>query len=153
MPEGTHLTGAVASVHKARWFHRGGQLQFNFQKIDLPQGITRPTSPMLAAEVPALKTQATLASAESGGKTHIKVDEEGGVKATEPKTRLIAPLISVLIAARASEPEHDADDMLKANNGNLGGRTLGGASCFGLLGAAAAPASPTLRHLLVCLGI
>ncbi len=148
MPEGTHLTGAVASAHKARWFHRGGQLQFNFQKIDLPQGITRPTSPMLAAEVPALKIQATLASAESGGKTDIKVDEEGGVKATEPKTRLIAPLISVLIAARASEHEHDADDIAKANNGNLGGRTLGGASGFGLLGAAAAQSSPIVGAAL-----
>ncbi len=148
MPEGTHLTGAVASVHKARWFHRGGQLQFNFQKINLPQGITRPTRPMLAAEVPALKTQATLASAESGGKTDIKVDEEGGVKATEPKTRLIAPLISVLIAARASEHEHDADDIGKANNGNLGGRTLGGASGFGLLGAAAAQSSPIVGAAL-----
>jgi hypothetical protein len=145
MPEGTHLTGAVASVHPARWFHRGGQLQFNFQKIDLPQGVTRPT---LATEVPALKTQATLAAAESGGKTEIKVDEEGGVKTTEPKTRLIAPLISVLIASRASEHEHDADDIGKANNGNLGGRTLGGASGFGLLGAAAAQSSPIVGAVL-----
>src|SRR5258708_1649259 len=150
MPEGTHLTGAVASVHRARWFHRGGQLQFNFQKIDLPQGINRP---ILAAEVPALKTQATLAAAESGGKTDIKVDEEGGVKATEPKTRLIAPLISVLIAARASEHEHDADDIGKAHNGNLGGRTLGGASGFGLLGAAAAQSSPIVGPPLRSTGI
>jgi len=116
MPKGTHLTGAVASVHRARWFHRGGQLQFNFQKIDLPQGITRPTPSTPAPEAPVLKTQATLAAAESGGNTAIKVDEEVGVKATEPKTRLIAPLISVLIASRASDHEHDADDIGRASD-------------------------------------
>jgi hypothetical protein len=146
MPEGTRLTGVVASVHPARWFHRGGQLQFNFQKVDLPQGITRPTGPMSTAEVPALKTQATLAAAESGGNTAIKVDDEGGVKATEPKTRLIAPLISLLIASRAAD--NDADRVGRAHDSNVGGRTLGGGSGFGLLGAAAAQSSPIVGAAL-----
>ena len=39
--------------------------------------------------------------AESGGQTAIKVDGVGGVKAVEPKTRLIAPAISVLIATKS----------------------------------------------------
>ncbi|MEY2537792.1 MAG: hypothetical protein QOG67_1532 [Verrucomicrobiota bacterium] len=143
LPEGTRLTGAVASVHAARWFHRGGQLQFNFQKIDLPQGVTRP---MLPAEAPALKIQATLAAAEAGGNGSIKVDEEGGVKATEPKTRLIAPLISILIAGRSSD--NDGDRIGKAHDSNVGGRTLGGGSGFGLLGAAAAQSSPIVGTAL-----
>jgi hypothetical protein len=143
LPEGTRLTGIVASVHAARWFHRGGQLQFNFQKIDLPQGLTRPIP---AAEPPALKIQATLAAAEAGGNTAIKVDEEGGVKATEPKTRFIAPLISVLIASKASD--NDADRVGRAHDSNVGGRTLGGGSGFGLLGAAAAQSSPIVGTAL-----
>jgi hypothetical protein len=94
-----------------------------------------------------LKTQATLAAAESGGNTAIKVDEEGGVKATEPKTRLIAPLISVLIASRASDND-EGRRIGRTNDSNVGGRTLGGVSGFGLLGAAAAQSSPIVGAAL-----
>jgi hypothetical protein len=101
---------------------------------------------MLPAEAPALKIQATLAAAEAGGNGSIKVDEEGGVKATEPKTRLIAPLISILIAGRSSD--NDGDRIGKAHDSNVGGRTLGGGSGFGLLGAAAAQSSPIVGTAL-----
>jgi hypothetical protein len=42
LPEGTRLTGAITMAHRARWFHRGGQLRFNFQSVDLPDGVERP---------------------------------------------------------------------------------------------------------------
>src|SRR5258708_23222938 len=42
LPEGTRLTGAVTMVHRARWFHRGGQLRFNFQAVALPDGVKQP---------------------------------------------------------------------------------------------------------------
>ena len=143
LPEGTHLIGAVTLAHRVRWFHRGGQLRFNFQKIDLPAGLAAPAQD--GEKVSETKTQASLAAAESGGQTAIKVDGEGGVKAVEPKTRLIAPAISVLIATKSldNDAEHRG-----GGDANVGGRTMGGASGLGLLGAAAAQASRTVGSAL-----
>lgn len=142
-PEGTRLTGSVTDVRRARWFHRGGHLRFNFQSVELP--------PVLAARVKSqgeerategvAKTQATVAAVESGGKGKVKVDSEGGTTATEPKTRFIAPAISVLIANRSADND---SGHINGGNANVGGRTLGGASGFGMLGAAAAQASRTV---------
>jgi hypothetical protein len=33
LPEGTFVNGTVTMARKARWFHRGGHLRFNFQKL------------------------------------------------------------------------------------------------------------------------
>ncbi|MGI8741406.1 MAG: hypothetical protein ACR2NN_02325 [Bryobacteraceae bacterium] len=136
LPEGTHLIGGVTSVHAARSFHRGGQLRFSFQKIDLPAD--------LAAQ-PSARTTATLDSAESSGKTEIKVDEEGGVKAVEPKTRFIAPALSALIAAKSLDNDSGRSG---EHDSNTGGRGLAGGSGFGLLGAMAAQSSRTVGSVL-----
>ena len=80
-----------------------------------------------------------------GGQTAIKVDGEGGVKAAEPKTRWIAPAISVLIATKSLDNDAEHRD---GGDANVGGRTRGGASGLGLLGAAAAQASRTVGSAL-----
>jgi hypothetical protein len=144
LPEGTRLSGTVVVTKKARSFHRAGQLRFNFEKLDLPQELAnlRPAEPAAAP----IKTQATLLAAESSGTLPIKVDSEGGVQAQESKTRFIAPLVSLIIASRASDIENhrpDADDAgrIAGTNANVAGRTLGGGMGFGLLGAAASQSS------------
>src|SRR5262249_43938381 len=95
-PQGTHLTGTVVLAKKARSFHRTGQLRFNFQKVDLPEQAVnlRPAEPAPAS----MKTQAILQGAEGSGKTPVKVDSEGGVKAPESKTRFLAPIIAAVLA-------------------------------------------------------
>jgi hypothetical protein len=146
LPEGTHLIGGVTMVHRARWFHRGGQLRFNFQRVELPAAFA--ASAVAAHNVAAGKTTlASLEAAESSGRTAIKVDKEGSVKAVEPKTRFIAPAISVLIAAKSLDNDHEREH-LGSPDANVSGRTLGGASGFGLLGAAAAQASRTVGSVL-----
>jgi hypothetical protein len=140
LPEGTRLTGSVVVAKRARWFHRGGQLRFNFQQVDLPGQAARVQ--LTPDERPPLKTQATLEAAEGSGKAAIKVDSEGGVKATESKTRFIAPLISIMIANKSLD--NDAGRHASAGgsgDANVSGRTLGGASGFGLLGTIAAQSS------------
>lgn len=149
LPEGSRLTGAVTQVHAARWLHRGGQMRFNFQRIDLPGAVARLALPTKPPE--ALKTQATLAAAESGGQTDIKVDDEGGVKTSEPKTRLIAPAISVLIASKSLD--NDEGHRIGNHEGNVGGRTFGGLSGFGLVGAAAAQSSKLVGSALGIYGM
>jgi len=152
LPEGTRLTGTVVVAAKARSFHRGGQLRFNFQKVDMPEEVanlrfTGPEPTRIAAREP-MKTQAVLEAAESSGKAQIKVDSEGGVQAKESKTRFIAPVISLMIASRAADNErhhdHDADDVgvEGGSRANVSGRTLGGGLGLGMLGAAVSQSSP-----------
>ena len=138
LPEGTHVTGTVVLAKRARWLHRGGQLRFTFQKFDLPSEASPPDA--REPEPAPVTTQAILAAAERAGKTNIKVDGEGGVKATESKSRLLAPLIAVMIANKSADTDagrHSAS----GGEANVGGRTLGGASGFGMAGAAAAQSS------------
>lgn len=142
LPEGTHLIGAITSVRPARWFHRGGQLRFNFEKVELPPELAS----LVPASQPATRTSAVLDAVESTGKADIKVDQEGSAKAAESNTRFIAPLLSYLIAAKAAdEPERGGSVSAEANTG---ARTLGGAAGLGVIGAAAAQASRNVGTVL-----
>lgn len=141
IPEGTHLTGTVTMVHRARWFHRGGQLRFNFENIELPEAFKRTEQ---APAAPPIRTLAMLQATEPNGKAPVKVDSEGGVKASEPKTRFIAPAVALLVANRAADNDMSKRTGLPENN--TGGRALGGASGFGLLGAAAARSSVSVAR-------
>jgi len=153
LPEGTRLSGAVVTVRRARWFHRGGQLRFNFQKIDLPEEAARWKSGSI--QPAAMRTPATLEAVEAGGKAQVKVDSEGGIQATESKTRLLAPLLAAMIASQAAhhQDHHAASGGDGNGNGNVSGRTLGGGSGFGLLGAAAAQSSRPLGTALAFYGL
>ncbi|MGI8990713.1 MAG: hypothetical protein ACR2I2_14185 [Bryobacteraceae bacterium] len=142
LPAGSRLTGTVTLVHRARWFHRGGQIRFSFQKIDLPADAVQFATP----STEPIKIMAKLEAAE-GGKMPIKVDEEGGVKTDEPKTRLIAPAISVLIAARTLDNDEGRRGVHDGES-NTGGRSLGGFSGFGLLGTLAAQSSRNVGSAL-----
>lgn len=140
LPEGTRLKGAVAMAHRARWFHRSGQLRFNFSDVELPAEIAG-----LHYGPPAgLHAQAVLRAAEGTGPAAIQVDSEGTVKATEPKSRLLAPVLSAIVATRAADNDAGRIGEGAANHaggGNVGGRTLGGGLGFGLLGSAIAQSS------------
>jgi len=137
-PEGTLLTGTVVVAKRARFFHRPGQLRFNFQRVDLPPQL----EPARAIAPTVLTTRATLEAAEGSGPAPIKVDSEGGVQAKESKTRFISPVISLMLASRAADNDaghhHDAGG---TGDPNVSGRTLGGGSGFGMLGAAVSQSS------------
>jgi hypothetical protein len=139
-PEGTLLTGTVVLAKRARSFHRPGQLRFNFQSIDVPQEVANMRPP---AQPARLSTPAILEAAEGSGTAPIKVDSEGGVQAKESKTRFIAPMISLMLASRAADNDAGHHNATGATGGdaNISGRTLGGGSGFGMLGAAAAQSS------------
>jgi len=141
LPEGTRLVGAVTLAKGARSFHRAGRLRFNFQKVELPAEVANVTQS--SPEPASLTTQATLAAAEGSGSAQIKVDSEGGVQAQESKTRFIAPVISLLLANKAAD--NDAGRRSAAGvsgpEANVSGRTLGGASGFGLAGMALSQSS------------
>lgn len=152
LPEGTHVEGTVVLAKKARFFHRSGQLRFTFKEMQLPAEIARLQATSLApvaTERPAqeglkFRTEASLQGAESTGQTPLKVDGEGGVKATETKTRFLAAAVAVIIARRAGDNDAERSASGQANGAgpNVGGRTLGGGLGFGMLGSAISQTSP-----------
>ena len=154
LPQGTLVDGSVTMVKRAKWFHRGGHLRFNFLSIEL----SRQVAELMAAQtsVPLLvegrqqrvlkfRTQATLHAAE-GGHARFKVDKEGGVQATESKTRFIGTAVALLIARSAADRDHDHPRGVAGTgqNPNITGRTLGGGLGFGLLGSIASQSSPNV---------
>ncbi len=148
LPEGTRLVGAVTLAKGARSFHRAGRLRFNFQKVELPAEVANLKPP--APEPSSLTTQATLAAAEGSGPAPIKVDSEGGVQAQESKTRFLAPMIALLLANKSADNDAGNHSAAGASGSaatsgpdpNISGRTLGGGSGFGLVGAAISQSSP-----------
>ena len=148
LPEGTRLSGAVVVAKKARYFHRAGQLRFNFQDVDLPAEVAQlkfqepapdpANAPVQTQKVLRFRSQAILKGAE-GDQAPVKVDSEGGVKATESKTRFIETAIALLIAQKAGDNDSDrfkrTGSVGSGPDGNVSGRTLGGGLGFGLLGS------------------
>jgi hypothetical protein len=137
LPEGTHLTGAIVAVKKARSFHRPGQLRFTFQSVDLPEECAKlRRDPMPGGVVRAtIGTLATLQGAEGTGSAPIEVDPEGGVKTHESKTRFIAPAIALVLATKAADNDTGKHTTNGGGDPNVSGRTIGGGLGFGLVGA------------------
>jgi hypothetical protein len=148
LPEGTRLIGMVTLAKKARSFHRGGQLRFNFEKLELPPELARLGHQGSGLAFPELKTRAILDGAEGSGPDRIKVDSEGGVQVQESKTRFLAPAISLVLAQKAADNDTgrgsagaSGSTAASGPNANVLGRTLGGGSGFGLAGVALAQSS------------
>ena len=143
LPEGTELGGTVVLARKAGWFHHAGHLRFTFEDVKLsPETLSllTPTSgPSALAEEQTMQfsTQATLRAAESSG-APVAVDGEGGVQATESKTRFLGVALSALAA-----PHAGLGDAKTGSNGvttqgrNTAGRIIGGGNGFGLIGTMA----------------
>jgi hypothetical protein len=169
LPEGTHVDGSVVVAKKAGWFHHAGRLRFNFQNLELPEvaaTLTAPktTAPSQAPQAPEekrlqVRTQGTLAAAE-GDKAPLKVDSEGGVQATESKTRFIGTAVALLVARAAGDNDPIRAPGVGGSRGaiigqqaNVAGRTLGGGLGFGLLGTIAAQSSRTVGAALGYYGL
>lgn len=138
LPQGTRLNGKITMARPARLFHRGGQLRFTIENLELP-AIAFEQSAQAAAKsiTPPQPAQAQLAAVEADPNA-VNVDREGTAKATDSKTRLLRPAIAALVAAHSMD--NDVGQQTTAGTGaaNPSGRALGGSSGFGLLGIAAA---------------
>jgi hypothetical protein len=139
-PEGTVLTGEVTFATPARSLHRNGQLRFLFERVQPPIG---DQAPLLAS------LQAVHASEDD----QLALDEEGGVKPTNSKTRFIAPTLAIL-ALRANLDQHDHldpdGDGHMIHEGSPGALGVGGFIGFGLAGI---PLSLASKHIGLALSI
>ncbi len=162
LPEGTHLEGVVVVAKRAGWFHRGGRLMFNFQRVELPPQVAQLERSMPAPaetseparEQAALqfKTRANLSAAEGSG-APVKVDEEGTVRATESKTRFFDTALALLLARQSGDTDAGRNHVGTAQSSNVGGRTVGGGMGLGLLGTGLAQISPNVGMALGYYGL
>jgi hypothetical protein len=141
LPEGTTLEGEVTLATPARGFHRNGQLRFLFETVHLPAG----------GQAPLL---ASLQSVHTSGDDRMELDNEGGAKVTNSKTRFIEPTLA-LLALRGTLDRHDHldpdGDGHVIHSSNPGAVTAGGFFGLGLLGIPlshlATPISVTLSAM------
>jgi hypothetical protein len=139
LPEGTALDGEVTFTKPAHRLHRNGQLRFLFQNVRVA---SEEPKPLLAS----------LSATESG--QGVAIDEEGGVRATESKTRFAAPAVAAVLARATLE--NDTIDAAETAGGvglpgaNVLGRAGGGFIGLGVLGAVL---SQTGKPAAVALGV
>jgi type IV secretory pathway VirB10-like protein len=115
LPQGSRLKGTVKQAQPARRMKRNGQLRIAFSELVPPDGIEQ-------------KIVSTLQGVQAGKDANVKLDSEGGAEATTSKSRYLATVVSVGIAAEGLL----GDNWLSADN--TGGQTLGGASGFKVVG-------------------
>jgi hypothetical protein len=141
IPEGTRLIGEVTVARQARWVRRNGSLRFLFERAEMPQ-----------REATLL---ASLQSVDVSADEHVTVDEEGGARATNSKTRFVAPALAVLALAGAGDGEEHPVSPKHPNGGggNPGAMSLGGVLGFSVIGAAVAPLSQPLGLALAITGV
>jgi hypothetical protein len=126
LPEGARLEGFVTQAVPARHLDRNGRLRFTFRRIQLPQGVTR-------------RVEGGLQAADVSRNAHLKIDSEGGARATSPKTKYIMPAIDVLLASTSIDGDSAQRQLQEGSGGSdvAGGAVRGGVG-LGLVGSVTA---------------
>jgi hypothetical protein len=127
MPAGSRLIGQVVEARPAKRLHRNGELRVIFEHIEVPGGNLE-------------EAQGTLEGIEVSRAAHLKLDEEGGARATDSKARYLSTGFALLMAAAVSHAEvdhHKGQD----SGGDPAVRAGAGASGFGWAGTVIALAA------------
>jgi len=114
LPQGSRIEGTVVQAQSARHPARNGQLRIVFRELKLPDGLEE-------------KVQASLEGVESAKRDNVKLDSEGGARATAPPTRYLTTAAAVGLGATS---------FLGDSFGETGPRTAGGAGGYKLIGIA-----------------
>jgi len=120
LPANTKLVGEVLEAKPARKFHHNGDLRVGFNRLETPEGVMRPM-------------KGSLDGVEVARAAGLKLDEEGGARATDSKKRYLFTGFSVLMAAAASHPDTEHGRTDAAGDADL--RAGAGASGYGISGS------------------
>jgi hypothetical protein len=149
LPANSRLVGQVLQAKPAGLLHHNGELRVIFERIETSDEAVQALAQMKAP--PALPDQApakphleharnesqpmigNLEGVEVDRKANIRLDEEGGARTTDSKTRYLSTGLAVLLAAAASHP--DAERGSVDAGGDPAVRTAAGGSGFRLTGA------------------
>lgn len=120
LPANTRIEGEVVEARPARRLHHNGELRVVFDRIETPAGISQPAI-------------GSLESVDVDRAAHVALDQEGGARATDSKTRYLSTGLALLVAAAASRPdvEHGGTDPA----GDPAVRTAAGGSGLRVTGA------------------
>jgi hypothetical protein len=145
LPANSRLIGEVVQAKPARMMHRNGELRVIFERIETPEDVQQAllqtqrqtqAGSESAPALPHVRSQALIGNLEGvevDRKANMKLDEEGGARTTDSKTRYLSSGLAVLLAAAAAHP--DVDHGTVDAGGDPGVRTAAGGSGFRLTGA------------------
>lgn len=119
-PQGTLLKGSVVQAQPARRFGRNGKLRIVFNELVPPGGAEQ-------------KLTANLEGIQAGEEENVKLDSEGGTRATPSKKRYVPTGMAVALAV-ASYEDSDAEDGVTSSAGGSRQGAFGGAAGFKLVG-------------------
>jgi len=137
LPADSRLIGEVVQAKPAHKLHRNGELRVVFERIETSEeGVQALSQVQGQTEHFHASSQGmvgNLEGVEVDRSAHMKLDEEGGARTTDSKTRYLSTGLAVLLAAAAAHPdaEHGTTDAA----GDPGVRTAAGGSGFRLTGA------------------
>jgi hypothetical protein len=149
LPVNSRILGQVVQAKAAQKFHHNGELRLIFERIEIPAEAERAaadTAPKLVAQNSSasetrpelthrgnLRMTGNIEGVDVDKRDHMVLDEEGGARTTDSKTRYLSTGVAILLAAAAShtDDEHGTVD----NAGDPGVRTAAGGSGFRLVGA------------------
>jgi hypothetical protein len=127
IPSGCRLIGQVVEARPARRLHRNGELRVIFEHIEVPGGNLQ-------------EVQGTIEGMEVSRAAHLKLDEEGGARATDSKTRYLSAGFALLMAAAVGHADVDHPKG-QDSGGDAAVRAGAGASGFGWAGTVIALAA------------
>jgi hypothetical protein len=137
LPANSRLIGEVVKAKSARKLHHNGELRVIFERIETSDEAVQALAQlqMQAQQAQAERSQAmvgNLEGVEVDRRANMQLDEEGGARTTDSKTRYLSSGLAVMLAAAAShtEVEHGTTEMA-----GPGVRTAAGGSGFRLTGA------------------
>ena len=137
LPANSRLVGRVLQAKPAHKLHRNGELRVIFERIETSEEAVQVLSQVQAqAKHFQASSQAMIGNLEGvevARSAHMKLDEEGGARTTDSKTRYLSTGLAVLLAAAAAHPDGERGATDAA--GDPGVRTAAGGSGFRLTGA------------------
>src|ERR1700730_8381445 len=147
LPVNRRIVGQVVQAKAAHKFHHNGELRLIFERIEIPaeaQRAATETAPKLVAQNDAnysrpelthrnLRMTGNIEGVEVDRRDHMVLDEEGGARTTDSKTRYLSTGVAILLAAAASHSDGERGTVDSA--GDPGVRTAAGGSGFRLVGA------------------
>jgi hypothetical protein len=136
LPANSRLVGEVVKAKAARKLHHNGELRVIFERIETSEeGMQALAQVQREAQAQAERSQAMIGNLEGvevDRRANMQLDEEGGARTTDSKTRYLSTGLAVMLAAAAShtEAEHGTTE-----TAGPGVRSAAGGSGFRLTGA------------------
>jgi hypothetical protein len=136
LPANSRLIGEVVKAKSARKLHHNGELRVIFERIETSdEGLQALAQVQKETQEQAERSQAMIGNLEGvevDRRANMQLDEEGGARTTDSKTRYLSTGLAVMLAAAASHTEAERGTTETAGPGV---RTAAGGSGFRLTGA------------------